>query len=88
MVDCRDTVKYINVKDNRSINKAIGELCQVFEKCINLELIDISDNNMEKQYFKQVCDSIIKGVKNGSKLQTLVWSYDLRKSPSITKSFL
>jgi len=88
LVDCKDTVKYVNVSDNKSINRAIDELCLVFEKCTYLEYINISDNNMRKKHFKQVCDSIITGMKHGSRLHTLVWSYDLGKSPSITRTFL
>jgi len=66
----------VRVDDNKSINKAIDELCRVFEECTNLEYINISDNSMKKSFMKPVADSVVKGCKNGSKLQTLIWNYD------------
>ena len=37
---------------------------------------------------KNVCESILKGCKNGSKLQTLNWDYDPAVSGTISKNFI
>jgi len=52
LIECKNTLKYIRVDDNKSINKAIPELCRVFEECTNLEYVNISDNSMKKSFTK------------------------------------
>ena len=43
---------------------------------------------MKKKYCGVIGDAIIKACNYGSNLTTLIWNFDLQKSPSTAKKFL
>ena len=60
MAKCKNTLRYVNISDNKSINKAIPELITLLNECKEtLTYINISDLNMKPKYLKEVSDAII-----------------------------
>ena len=48
LVQCKNTLKYVNIEDNKSINKAIPELIEFINTCKCVEYLNISDLKMKK----------------------------------------
>ena len=78
LAQCKNSIEYININNNRSINKSVGELENVIKTCHNLQYLNISDLKMKKKYQKSICQAFVQSQKEGSKLQELVWNYDLQ----------
>jgi Ran GTPase-activating protein (RanGAP) involved in mRNA processing and transport len=81
-VDCKDTLKSVNIQDNKSINKAIPELATFIKECKNLEYLNISDLKMTKSNCQLIQSAIIETICPTMKLQELEWNYDLAVSTS------
>ena len=88
MTECKDTLKYVNVQDNKPVNDGIPEMIKFIKECKNLEYLNISDVPMTKSNCKLVYPAIIEACKSGSKLKTLEWNYVLGCSISTAKEFL
>ena len=43
---------------------------------------------MKKKYCSIISDAIIESCSQGSKLSTLIWNFDMQKTPSTGKKFL
>jgi Ran GTPase-activating protein (RanGAP) involved in mRNA processing and transport len=76
LIECKKTIKYVNIEDNDSINMAIEPLCKFIKECLNLEHLNISKLKMRKTHFEKVYSSFIIAINSGSKLETLKWNYD------------
>ena len=76
LIECKKTIKYVNIEDNDSINMAIEPLCKFIKECKNLEHLNISKLKMRKTHFEKVYSSFIVAINSGSKLETLKWNYD------------
>ena len=60
LVECKSTLKSVDISDNKSINKAIPELLNMISVCQeNLIHINISDLNMKPKHIKTVADAIV-----------------------------
>ena len=88
LIECKKTIKYVNIEDNDSINKAIDPLCKFIEECLGLEHLNISKLKMRKVHFEKVCSSIIKAIDSGSKLETLKWNYDFMSISRAAEQFI
>ena len=81
-VDCKATLKSVNIQDNKSINKAIPELATFIKECTNLEYLNISDLKMTKSNCQIIQSAIIETINPSLKLRELEWNYDLAVSTS------
>uniref|UniRef100_A0A7S3MZB4 Uncharacterized protein n=1 Tax=Strombidium inclinatum TaxID=197538 RepID=A0A7S3MZB4_9SPIT len=88
LAECKDTLKSVNIQDNKSINKAVDELITFIGACKELEYLNISDNKMRKKYCKKVIPAIMQALKDGSKLSDFQWNFDLACSSTLAKQFL
>lgn len=88
MCDCSETLEFIVIEDNKSINRAIPELVKCLKTCKNLKHLSISDLNMRKKFFPEVTEALLESLNSDSKLETLIWNYDLSASNSTAKTFL
>lgn len=88
LVDCKDTLKSINIEDNKSINKAVDELARAIKECSNLEVLNISDLTMTKTNCRVIQKAIIDALKSGSNLKEIIWNQDLSCSTSTAAEFL
>jgi Ran GTPase-activating protein (RanGAP) involved in mRNA processing and transport len=88
LVYCKDTIREVNISDNKSINRAIPQLVDFIKKCTKLEQLNISDLKMKKKNCKLVADAIVESQNNSSSLKQLTWNFDLAVSNSTAKDFL
>lgn len=87
-VDCKGTLKSVNIQDNKSINKAIPELANFIKECTNVEYLNISDLKMTKANCLIIQQAIIDAIGPSLKLKELEWNYDLAVSTSTAQTFL
>ena len=87
-VDCKATLKSVNIQDNKSINKAIPELATFIKECNNVEYLNISDLKMTKSNCLTIQEAVISAISPSMKLKELEWNYDLAVSTSTAQSFL
>lgn len=87
-VDCKATLKSVNIQDNKSINKAIPELANFIKECTNVEYLNISDLKMTKPNCLIIQQAIVDAIGPQLKLKELEWNYDLAVSTSTAQTFL
>jgi Ran GTPase-activating protein (RanGAP) involved in mRNA processing and transport len=60
LVECKDTLKSVDINDNMSINKSIPQLTKLIKECKNLEYLNISDLNMKKKNCVEISKVLIE----------------------------
>ena len=88
LIECKATLKHINVNDNLSPNKAIPQLKEMLSKCKELEYLNIGNMHMKKRHAEVISKTLIDVMKSGSKLKELVWGDSLNNCSSVAKQFL
>lgn len=82
LVQCKETLAYVDIQDNKSINRAIPELVNFLSECKNIETLNISDLELKRKHVPLVKDALVAALNSGSKLRELIWNYDLSCSPT------
>jgi len=59
LVECKATLKHVNVQDNKKVNASVSEMTNFIKKCTNVEYLNISDLPMTKSNCKLVYQSLI-----------------------------
>ena len=88
LVECKDSLKYVNVQDNKKVNASIPEFVNFIKSCNNIEYLNISDLPMTKANCKLVYKALIESFKSGSNLKHLEWNYVLSCSSTTAQAFL
>ena len=77
LILCKNTLTYVDISDNKSINEAIPELEVMIKECKNMSYLNISDLNMQKKHCRTIGNAIIESCSYGSMLDTLIWNFDM-----------
>lgn len=88
MTHCSETLTRLSINDNKSINRAVPDLINCLTHCTKLEYLNISDLRLKKKFAGELANSLLQSIQNGSKLETLMWNYDLTCSNSTALRFL
>ena len=88
LVDCKQTLKHVNVQDNKRVNASIPEFVNFIKTCTTLDYLNISDLPMTRSNCKLIAQALIESFKSGSQLKHLEWNYVLSCSPTTAQTFL
>lgn len=66
LVECKSTLTYVDIQDNKSINRSIAELTTFLKECKNVEVLNISDLHMKKKHVSVVAAALVESINGGS----------------------
>ena len=76
------SLKHLDLNDNRCNNKkkAVKAICNLINKCTQLQFLSLSDNNIDAKKFQRI---IFRSMRNSEVKVTLTqfsWNYDIQKA--------